>query len=134
MNASDEKKILRILREIYTFSMYVGPDGPKLADEFHPEFQILVPELDGRTGEIADAHWLRPTPRPRLRPKPVGQELTFSCQVLDITGKAAATKVEVHRSGHLTYTDYVLLCKVAREWRIVGKIFHQHAGAAKPRT
>lgn len=134
MNASDEKKILRILREAYTLAMYVGPQGPQLADEFHTDFQILVPELDGLTGEITDAHWLRPTPRAGSRPRPAGPEKSFDCRVLDIAGRAAVGKVEVHRSGHLVCTDYVLLFKVGREWRVVGKIFHQHVGAAKPRT
>jgi hypothetical protein len=134
MNASDEKKILRILREAYTLNMYMGAEGPKLADEFHPEFQILVPELDGGTGEVADVRWFRPTPQQRPRHRALGREATFDCAVLDITGKVAVGKVEVRREGRLACTDYVFLCRVAREWRVVGKIFHQHLGAAELRT
>ncbi len=131
MNAREEKKILRILREAYTLSMYIGPQGPRLAEEFHSDFQILVPELDGRTGEVAEVRWKQPTPRGRSRPAGLPQEPSFDCRVLDITGKAAVGKVEVHRGGRLVCTDYVLFFRVAREWRVVGKIFHQHLGAAK---
>jgi hypothetical protein len=134
MNAAEEKKLLRILRETYTFSMYIGPDGPKLADEFHPDFQILVPELDGRSGEIANVEWRKPKPGRRSLPKPAGHDLAFDCHVLDITGKAAVAKVEVYLGGHLACTDYVLFARVGREWRIVGKIFHQHVIVAQDRS
>jgi len=134
MSASDERKLLRILREAYTQSMYTGPEGPKLADEFHPDFQILVPELDGRTGEIADVEWIRPALSHRQRGKTVGKkELTFDCRVLDITGKIAVAKVEAHRGDRLVCTDYVLFSRLGREWRVVGKTFHQHAVASQDR-
>lgn len=130
MNARDETKILRILREGYTFAMYVGHQGPALADEFHPDFQVLVPEIDGRTGEIVDVRWVRPTLRGGARPRATGPDIAFDCRVLDISGRVAVGKVEVHQRGRLVCTDYVLLFRVGREWRIVGKTFHQHAGAA----
>jgi hypothetical protein len=134
VNSTDEKKILRILQEVYTLSMYTGPEGPQLADEFHPDFQILIPELDGRTGEVADVHWLRPTPRARPRPITPASEMSFDCSVLDAAGKSAVGKVEVHRGGRLVCTDYVLFFKVARQWRVVGKIYHQHGAIASRRN
>ena len=130
MNRHDQQQILRILRETYVNDMYVPQKRTAFSPEFHPAFQILVSELDGRTGKITDVHWLRPDLSHAPDPKAIRTETTFEIAVLDITGKAGVGKVETSMGGHLKYTDYVLFTKGGGGWKVVGKIFHQHLPGA----
>lgn len=45
---------------------------------------------------------------------------------VDVTGKAAAVKVELSRNGKHVYTDYLSLLQFDSGWRIVAKVYHQH--------
>lgn len=131
MSQQDEKKLLRILRESYVLDMYAAR-GPRLADSaFHPQFQILIPAFDGRTGRITDVGWMRPDPAARSEPKGAAPERTFEVAVLDITGKVAVCKVQVFRQRRLEYTDLVTFVRIGQDWRIVAKAFHRHASGAR---
>ena len=130
MNLQDEKQLLRILQESYVLDMYVS-QVPKLHESvFHPEFQMLIPEFDGRTGQISDVRWLKAAAMRRSEPKALNDETKFNTSVLDITGKVAVCKVEAFRNGHLQYSDYVTFSKIGREWKVVAKAFHHHLPAS----
>ena len=126
MSTPDEKKILRILEHIYAYDMYLSSEKT-VAPEFHPSFQMALPQIDGRTGRIADTQWIKPEPGRRSQPKALEETTSFDFDVVDITGKVAVGKVIVRMDGMLTYTDYILLMKIDGEWRMIGKMFHTHA-------
>jgi hypothetical protein len=90
----------------------------------------LIPQFDGRTGEISSVDWFRPDPAHRSDPKAIESRRTFNLSVLDITGKVAVCKVEAFREGHLEYTDYVTFVRIEREWKVVAKVFHHHLASA----
>ena len=50
-----------------------------------------------------------------------GLEHEFS--LVDVSGDAAVARVELHRDGKHTFTDYLSLYRTGGGWRIVGKIF-----------
>ena len=87
---------------------------------------MLLPECDGETGRLNDVEWISPNATKRPDPKAMESSTEFEISVLDVTGKVGIGKVEVNRDGRLIYTDYVIFCKVAGEWRVVGKAFHPH--------
>jgi len=122
----DKRQLLRILQESYVLDMYVAHAGEKTSSDFHPEFQIVIPAFDGRSGQIIDVSWLKPDPSDRPPPKGIRPDQRFNTMVLDITGKVAVCKVEAIRDGRLRYTDYVTFVKIDREWKIVAKAFHRH--------
>lgn len=131
MSRQDERQLLRILRESYVLDMYASPESKHFSPAFHPEFLILLPEFDGRTGRITDVGWLKPEPSQRPQPKALEPKRTFNLSVLDITGKVAVCKVEAFRDDHLQYTDYVTFTKIGREWKVVAKAFHHHLPSAQ---
>jgi hypothetical protein len=110
--------------------MYVGRGAALPSSVFHPQFQILIPQLDGRTGRVSNVNWLKPDPAHRSDPKAIESRRTFNLSVLDITGKVAVCKVEALREGHLEYTDYVTFTKIEREWKVVAKVFHHHLASS----
>ena len=126
MSQRAERRILRIIEETYVQDMYVPRVRTSFSPEFHRNFRMLVPEFDGQTGQIADVDWVAPDAGHRPNPKAIEASTEFDISVLDVTGKVGIGKVEVHRDGCLIYTDYVIFCKVAGEWKVVGKAFHPH--------
>ena len=126
MSEHAERRIRRILEETYVQDMYVPRGRTTFSPEFHRSFRMLVPEFDGQTGRIADVDWVAPGAERRADPKAIEASTEFDISILDVTGKVGIGKVEVHRDGRLIYTDYVIFCKVAGEWKVVGKAFHPH--------
>ena len=62
--------------------------------------------------------------RERTGPLPaIGHEFTL----VDVTGNAAVVRLELHRDGKHTLTDYLSLYRFADGWKIVAKTFHSHA-------
>jgi len=127
MSEKDRRQLLRMLEESYVLDMYVPHGASAMSSDFHPEFRILIPSFDGRSGQITDVAWLKPNPSRSPSPKGIQPDQRFTMAVLDITGKVAVGKVEAIRDGRLQYTDYVTFVKIDHEWKIVSKAFHQHA-------
>ena len=52
----------------------------------------------------------------------------MDCRIvsLDVTGGAAAAKVEMSRDGKLVYTDYLSLLRFSDGWKIAAKVYHSH--------
>ena len=46
---------------------------------------------------------------------------------MDVTGKSAVARVEIHRDGKHVFTDYLSLYQFADGWKIVAKIFQSVA-------
>jgi len=110
--------------------MYAGGGPGPLRSAFHPQFQILIPAFDGRTGQINDVRWIQPGPKQHAEPKAAAPNRSFEVSVLDITGKVAVCKVQAVRDGRLEYTDYVTLTKINQDWKVVSKVFHRHGSLA----
>lgn len=46
---------------------------------------------------------------------------------VDVTGDAAVVRLELHRDGKHTFTDYLSLYRFPEGWKIVSKTFQSHA-------
>ena len=67
------------------------------------------------------AHRAGQPSRARSPPPEVGHEFTL----VDVAGDAAVARVEIHRDGSHTFTDYLSLYRFPEGWRIIGKIFYR---------
>ncbi len=45
---------------------------------------------------------------------------------VDVTGNAAVVKLELHRGGKHTFTDYIVLYNFSNGWKIVSKTYYRH--------
>jgi len=88
----DEKRILRILEHIYANDMYMSSEKT-VSPGFHPSFQMALPQIDGRTGRIADTKWFKPEPGRRTQPKALEETTSFDFDDVDVTGKVGIGKV-----------------------------------------
>jgi hypothetical protein len=99
-------------------------DLEKTRAGFHPDF-VLLGLRNGQLTRFPIADWIASAEKQ----KTAGQQppaTTIQKITVDITGTAAAVKLELNRAGKLVYTDYLSLYKFGDGWKIVGKIYFSH--------
>jgi hypothetical protein len=62
----------------------------------------------------------------KKREYPSKDAIAYDIINIDITGDAAAVKVEINISNQKKYSDYLSLYKFKDGWKIVNKIYFQH--------
>jgi len=122
---SDEAAIRQLVQQAYVDGLLNLGDLEKTRSGFHPDFVLLGLRNDQLT-RFPIADWIASAEKQ----KAAGQKppsTTIQKISVDITGTAAAVKLELVRAGKLVYTDYLSLYKFNNDWKIVGKIYFSHS-------
>jgi hypothetical protein len=122
---SDEAAIKQLVQQAYVDGLLNLGDLDKTRTGFHPDF-VLLGLRHGQLTRFPIADWIASAEEQ----KTAGQKppaTTIQAISVDITGTAAAVKLELSRAGKLVYTDYLSLYKFNDGWKIVGKIYFSHA-------
>jgi len=123
--SSDESAIKQLVQEAYVDGLLNLGDLEKTRSGFHPDF-VLLGLRNGQLTRFPIADWIASAEKQ----KSAGQKpssTTIQNISVDITGTAAAVKIELSRAGKLIYTDYLSLYKFDDGWKIVGKIYFSHS-------
>lgn len=123
--ASDDVAIKQLVQQAYVDGLLNLGDLEKTRSGFHPDF-VLLGLRNGQLTRFPIADWIASAEKQ----KAAGQKppsTTIQTISVDITGTAAAVKLELNRAGKLVYTDYLSLYKFNDGWKIVGKIYFSHA-------
>lgn len=131
--AHDCSRIRQILEDAYIRDMYVQRGSGPFAREFAECFQMLVPEIDGRTGMTIAADWVGREEMTKNHPKAIHPNTRFEFPWIEIEGNAAVARIEILENEAPKYTDFVCLHRIDGSWRIVSKLFHNHSRASVPR-
>ena len=121
---SDEAAIQQLVQQAYVDGLLNLGDLEKTRAGFHPDF-VLLGLRNGQLTRFPIADWIASAEKQ----KTAGQQppaTTIQKITVDITGTAAAVKLELNRAGKLVYTDYLSLYKFGDGWKIVGKIYFSH--------
>lgn len=122
---ADEAAIKQLVQQAYVDGLLNLGDLEKTRAGFHPDF-VLLGLRNGQLTRFPIADWIASAEKQ----KAAGQKppLTTIRKIsVDITGTAAAVRLELDRAGKLVYTDYLSLYKFADGWKIVGKIYFSHS-------
>ena len=122
---SDEAAIRQLVQQAYVDGLLNLGDLDKTRSGFHPDF-VLLGLRNGQLTRFPIADWIASAEKQ----KAAGQKppsTTIQKISVDITGTAAAVKLELVRAGKLVYTDYLSLYKFNNDWKIVGKIYFSHS-------
>ena len=122
---SDEAAIQQLVQQAYVDGLLNLGDLEKTRSGFHPDF-VLLGLRNGQLTRFPIADWIASAEKQ----KTAGQKppsTTIQKISVDITGTAAAVKLELVRAGKLVYTDYLSLYKFNDGWKIVGKIYFSHS-------
>ena len=123
--ASDEAAIKQLVQQAYVDGLLNLGDLEKTRAGFHLDF-VLLGLRNGQLTKFPIADWIASAEKQKTAgqkpPVTAIQKIT-----IDITGTAAAVKLELTRAGKLVYTDYLSLYKFGDGWKIVGKIYFSHS-------
>ncbi len=121
---SDDEAIRTLVQTAYVDGLQNLGDLEKTRAGFHPDF-VLLSLRDGKMTGLLIADWIASAEKRKAS----GQKPALTtCKFLsvDVTGEAAAVKLELHQNGKRIFTDYLSLYKFPDGWKIVGKIFYRH--------
>ena len=120
----DEEAIKTLVQAAYVDGLQNLGDLEVTRAGFHPDF-VLLGLRDGKLTRLPIADWIASA----AKRKAEGQKPPLTtCKFLsvDVTGQAAAVKLELHQNEKRIFTDYLSLYKFPEGWKIVGKIYYRH--------
>ncbi len=124
---SDADEIKALIEASYVHGAFNELDPDAMARGFHPDFAIFSPKGE-EIGKYPIADWVKSTANRKASEEfdPAKNLWEHRFASVDVTGNAAAVKIELSHEGKHVYTDYLSLLKFDSGWRIVAKVYHRH--------
>jgi len=125
--ATPEDEVRAVVERSYINGAFNALDPDAMRKGFHPDFAIF--SADGESiKKYPIADWVSGVEKRKADPEfdPAKNVWTHKLPIIDVTGGAAAVKVELYRDGKLVFTDYLSLLRFDSGWRIVAKVYHRH--------
>lgn len=126
---AERDAVIRVVSDAYVDGIHNYRDPVAIRSGFHPDFEMLVLR-DGKLEKLPLARWISGIEERNVREAPPApgspRTTTAEFPLVEITGDAAACKVELTRAGKHVFTDYLLLYRFEDGWKIVGKSFYRH--------
>jgi len=125
--ADDKTDIETIIKASYFNGAFNDLDTQAMRQGFHPEFAIFSADGEDLSRYPIDA-WIEGIEKRKQDPKYDSSKAKMDCKIvsLDVTGGAAAAKIEISKDGRLVYTDYLSLLKFSDGWKIAAKVYQAH--------
>jgi hypothetical protein len=103
----------------------LNPDAMRAG--FHQDFAIFSAKGE-ELAKYPIATWAESVAKRKAAPDFDPGKNTWDCRIvsLDVTGGAAAAKIELWREGKHIFTDYLSLLKFSNGWRIAAKVYQDH--------
>ena len=124
-NPADE--VRAVVEASYINGAFNALDPDAMKSGFHPDFAIF--SADGeKIKKYPIGEWVAGVTKKKASPDfdPADNVWEHKLPIVEVTGAAAAVKVELYRNGTLVYTDYLSLLEFDSGWRIVAKVYHRH--------
>jgi ketosteroid isomerase-like protein len=124
---AEVEEVKKVILDGYVNGAFNGLDADAMRKTFHEDFAIYSTK-----GTTLDKYpigaWADGTAKRKAKEDfdPAKNKWEHKFASVDVTGNAAAVKVELSRNGKQVYTDYLSLLKFEDGWRIVAKVYHQH--------
>ena len=125
--ADDKTDIETIIKASYFNGAFNDLDTQAMRQGFHPEFAIFSADGEDLSRYPIYA-WIKGIEKRKQDPKHDSSKEKMDCKIvsLDVTGGAAAAKIEISKDGRLVYTDYLSLLKFSDGWKIAAKVYQAH--------
>lgn len=128
LSASDEAAAVRdVITKAYFNGAFNEQDTGSMEKGFHPDFAIF--SADGNElKKYPISEWISSIEKKKKDPGFDPGRVKLDCRIIsaDVTGDAAAAKVEISRGEKLLFTDYLSLLKFDDGWKIVAKVYHRN--------
>jgi hypothetical protein len=125
--SQDRQQIEQLIETAYIDGIHTSPNLETVLSGFHTGFRMLV-QQDEDLKKVSPEEFVRMVIKRRQDdPAAFADPVTFEIPFVEVTGDAAAARVDLSRGGRHIFTDYLLLYRTKNGWRIVSKVFHAHA-------
>ena len=126
-SADDKADIETTIKASYFNGAFNDLDTQAMRQGFHPEFAIFSADGNELKRYPIDT-WIKGIEKRKQDPKFDSAKAKMDCKIvsLDVTGGAAAAKIEISKDGKLVYTDYLSLLKFADGLKIAAKVYQAH--------
>ncbi len=123
----EQHAVKKVIENSYFNGAFNKLDTEAMAKGFHKDFAIFSANGD-ELGRYEIATWIKGVQKRKMNPEFDPKSAQMDCRVVavDVTGGAAAAKIEIRREGRLVYTDYLSLLKFKSGWKISAKVYHKH--------
>ena len=123
----DAEAIKALIKRSYVHGAFNELNDDAMRRGFHPDFAIYSPKGE-EISKYPIADWADGAAKRKADPAfdPAKNKWDHRFASVDVTGHAAAVKIELSKDGKLIYTDYLSLLKFDSGWRIVGKVYYKH--------
>jgi hypothetical protein len=127
MAADDTEQIQSLILKSYVHGAFNELSPEAMRAGFHPDFAIFSAKDEAIKKYPIDA-WAKRTQERKSAADfdPANNKWDHEFVSIDVTGGAAAVKIELSKDGKLVYTDYLSLLRFESGWRIVAKVYASH--------
>jgi|TARA_B110000495_G_C22786508_1_gene459837 hypothetical protein len=124
---SEKDAVRKVVEDSYANGAFNKLDTDAMENGFHRDFAIFSPKGEDIRRYPIKA-WLAGTKKAKASTNydPKNYEYNYNFVSVDVTGKAAAVKLEYSKEEKVVYTDYLLLSKFDSGWKIVAKVYYSH--------
>jgi hypothetical protein len=117
----DAEAVKTVVVSAYVEGVHAKGDADAMRKGFHPSFRMDMLR-DGKLESVTLDEWItrlekgwKEGARPQVR-----HEFTH----VEVAGSAAAVRLELHRDGRHTFSDFLSLYRFPDGWKIVAKTFY----------
>lgn len=120
-------EIKSLVEKTYVHGAFNELNPEAMTQGFHPDFAIFSAKGEDLS-KYPIADWVDGVRKRKADPEFDAAKNVWEHRFVqvDVTGNAAAVKIELSKDGELVYTDYLSLLRFDSGWRIVGKVYHGH--------
>jgi len=124
---TENDAVKKVILDGYINGAFNALDAEAMRSSFHEDFAIYSPKGE-EISKYPIGTWVEGVEKRKAKDDfdPAKNKWEHKFASVDVTGNAAAVKVELSRNGKHVYTDYLSLLKFESGWRIVAKVYHQH--------
>ena len=119
---ADVEAVKAVVKSAYVDGVHAKGDAALMRAGFHPTFRMLVLK-DGAVTHVTLDEWAGRIEKGAAERKGPAPEIRHEFTHVDVTGNAAVVRLELHRDGKHTFTDYLSLYRFPEGWKIVSKTF-----------
>jgi len=120
---NDKEAIKKVIEEAYIKGVHRDQDENKMKSGFHQDFAMLVLN-NNEINKVSVDEWLKRVAKMKKdNPELWKSRTSYDFRLVDVTRNAAVAKLDVYKGTTHFSTDYMLLYKIEKGWKIVSKIF-----------
>ncbi len=124
IQADDKQDVRAAIEAAYVQGVHAAFSADAMRRGFHPEFRMYVLK-DGAATVVTRDEWIARLEQGAASAKAKPQ-IKAEYPMIEVAGNASVVRVELHRDGRHTFTDFLSLYRFADGWKIVAKTFQLH--------